>query len=184
MLQQRRILLFLATVLFTGQHSVLHAQSDSAGIRQAVVLEVGGPAGYWSIGYEHSNLGWPKGWHLYSSVNLSVLHIRNFNGKIDPSLSLASTIGSLQGSKHHKFDIGISATWFTNVTTSEDLKKQRSLFWNLGAVIGYRFLPSGEKLFAKIYYAPTLVNVLYRRNSDIDTHFAHWAGLGIGYRIK
>lgn len=133
--------------------------------KQSLFLELGGSGGFGSINYEKDFL--LKTNTAYSfRAGFCVIPIDKNNGS---ALIFPLMVNFKMGNSAHKLEGGVGQG--LTVTT------KGSAFALALAAFGYRYQPTGKRLFFKIAYTPLISYI-------VDRQIQHWGGLSIGYSFK
>lgn len=158
-------LLFLLFSFFS-----LVAQNDSLP-KKAILLELGGNAGYGSLNFEYSFFQKNK-IKLASRIGLGTYKIIDFEHKFNPDIIVPVNLALLYGQKN-KLEFGLGFTFANHPLLILDNKtRKNSLAGN--AVIGYRIETKKNFIF-KFAFTPMFEN---------EKIFRPWFGISIGIKIK
>jgi hypothetical protein len=145
--------------------------ADTLDNKNLVTLDVGGPAGYWAIGYERTIVK-QQNWRMFSSLAASFWNFEDYNGNLNPNLSVPFGIGTLYGGSSHKLEMVLSNTLYSIAAAEGRVEEGRKFGMNGNLHIGYRYCKLHTRWNIRVYYLGVLVSY---------EHFVNYGGLGIGF---
>ena len=150
---------------------VSEAKPDTLDRKNAINLELAGPAGYWAVGYERI-IKTKNRWRMFGAVAASMWGLEDYNGDFNPNFSIPIIIGGLYGGRVHNLELALSNTIFSIVAAESGFQGGREFGVNGNVHTGYRYSAPHDRWYIKIYYLGALVRYKY---------FVNYGGLGIGY---
>lgn len=165
------VIVLLLALGFNSHAKGLGTFADTLHNKNTVTLNVGGPAGYWAIGYER-NIVRQGSWWMYGAVAASLWGLKDYNGDFNPNVSIPLGIGVLYGGSAHKLELGLSNTLYSISMAEGGVEGGRELGMNGNLQIGYRYCMPHSRWSIRVYYLGVLVSY---------ENFVNFGGLSIGY---
>lgn len=171
MLCQLAHCLFLA--LLMALSGTTNAQKDTVLHQYSLHVEIGGPGGYGSVGYEYLFLR-KEYYTLSMKGGVGVFHLRDFRNNLNPDILIPLGCHFLRGRKH-LMEIALGETFHSIVKSDqEDYGSSRQVGWSSFAIAGYRYKHAGGRFILRVFYNPLI---------EFNRYFRHWGGISFGYAL-
>lgn len=142
---------------------VVHRRPKSI-LRNSLYFELGGSGGFGSFNFEWNFAAKNKyRWMLRTGISGTYIDKNNGAAFIFPVM-----VHGVYG-KTHGLDIGLGQA--LTVTT------KGAIFLRAPLSIGYRWEPTGKRLFYRFSYTPIISYI-------VDFQWEHWGGITIGYKLN
>lgn len=135
--------------------------------RNVIHAEIGGNAYYYSLNFERN---FSK--HLAGRVGIGV---------VPKTMIIPLLAGKLFGKGSHKLEVMAGLAYVYLRQQTEDIYQRHQLAGT--AFMGYRFQRQEARFLFRAGWTPHVK--LFDSYSPFSNHaFSHWAGIGLGYRLK